>query len=68
MQPNVGFIFQEEDSDYLCKLAKLINGIGLQLSLSWTRYWLPLVFWLRIQGYPHVWAVLYSSYGSCRSN
>jgi len=30
-------IEMEEDSDYLCKLARLINGIGLQLSLSWTR-------------------------------
>ena len=30
-------IEMEEDSDYLCKLARLINGIGLQLSISWTR-------------------------------
>ena len=28
---------QEEDSDYLCKLARLINCIGLQLALSWTK-------------------------------
>ena len=29
---------QEEDSDYLCKLARLINCIGLQIALSWTKY------------------------------
>ena len=28
---------QEEDSDYLCKLARLVNCIGLQIALSWTK-------------------------------
>lgn len=27
----------EDDVDYLCKLARLINCIGLQLALSWTK-------------------------------
>ena len=35
---NIFFFFQEEDVDYLCKLARLINCIGLQLALSWTKY------------------------------
>lgn len=28
---------QEEDGDYLAKLAKLVNGMGLQLILSWQK-------------------------------
>lgn len=31
------YFLQEDDSDYLCKLARLVNGIGLQLSISWAR-------------------------------
>ncbi|KAK2718742.1 hypothetical protein QYM36_005917 [Artemia franciscana] len=30
-------IDNEEDSDYLCKLGKLINTMGVQLAVSWTR-------------------------------
>ncbi len=31
-------IFQDEDGDYLAKLSKLINGIGLQLIAGYQKY------------------------------
>lgn len=33
----VAYQFQDEEGDYLAKLAKLVNAIGLQLIASWQK-------------------------------
>lgn len=31
------YMFQEEEGDYMAKLSKLINGIGVNLIISWQK-------------------------------
>lgn len=34
----IAYSWQDDDSDFLVKLARLINGIGVQLILAWQKW------------------------------